>query len=126
MSKLVPYVFLAHIFGATSSPMVTAFTLRFHAEKIREEFGEKVHDIMKNYFYVNDGTGGSDDPEEYKALKEKLKEAMLRGGFNLSKWKFSHPDLMNHEGHEQGNEEKILGILWNMVMDRLTVVIGKI
>ena len=43
MDKLIPYVFLAHIFGATSSPMVTAFTLKFHAEKVREEFGEKVY-----------------------------------------------------------------------------------
>ena len=94
MRKLVPYVFLAHIFGATSSPMVTAFTLKFHAEKIRDEFGEKVYDIMRNYFYVDDGTGGSDDPKEYKEVKEKLREAMLKGGFNLSKWKFSHPELI--------------------------------
>merc|ERR1712228_1132384 len=113
----------AHIFGATSSPMVTAFTLKFHAERVKEEFGEKVYDIMKNYFYVDDGTGGSDDPGEYKDLKEKLNDAMLEGGFNLSKWKFSHPELIDHEGHVQDEEEKILGILWNMVTDRLSVVI---
>ena len=72
---------------------------------------------MRNYFYVDDGTGGSDDQDEYKVLKERLKEAMLRGGFNLSKWKFSHPELIQHENHKQEEEEKILGILWNTKTD---------
>ena len=105
--------------------MVTAFTLKFHAEKIREEFGEKVYDIMRNYFYVNNGTGGSDDPEEYRELKRKLRDAMLQGGFSLSKWKFSHPELIGNEDHTQETEEKILGIQWNMETDRLSVVIEK-
>ena len=125
MEKLIPYLFLAHIFGATSSPMVTAFVLRYHAEVIKDEFGQEIYYIIKKYFYVDDGAGGSDDKIRYKVMKEDLEKAMKKGGFSLSKWKFSHPELIEHEGHEQKEEEKILGIKWNMKEDRLSVEIDK-
>ena len=123
MDKLDPNRFMAHVFGAASSSMVTAFVLKYHANVIKEKFGEKVYEILRHYFYVDDGIGGDDEKERYRQLKRDLQEAMAEGGFTLSKWKFSHPELIGHEGHVQEEEEKILGIRWNTKEDTLSVVI---
>ena len=122
MKRLVPYVFLAHIFGSSSSPTVTAYVLRHHAAKIREVYGEEVYKII-NSFYVDDGAGGANSEEEYKKRKEQLTKAMEEGGFTLAKWKFSHPEAMGEEAHGEESREKILGVVWNMKEDTLSIAI---
>ena len=116
MDRLVEYGFLAHVFGSSASPTVTSYVLRHHAERIKGQFGNEVHEIMRK-FYVDDGAGGVNDKRLYRKLKEDLTEAMKRGGFTLSKWKFSHPELMGEEPHGEGKTEKILGVVWNMKKD---------
>ena len=52
---------------------------------------------------------------------------MEEGGFSLGKWKFSHKELrvaLGDEGEEEeSEEERILGIIWNMKQDTLSVSI---
>ena len=121
MEALKLYIFLAHIFGASSSPTVTQFVLKKHGESIREAFGDEVYQIIVRYFYVDDGSGGSNSLEACKKLCKDLKAAMEKGGFSLGKWKFSHKEigeaLGQEEEEERPEEEKILGIIWNLKED---------
>ena len=57
------YRWSAHIFGAASSPTVTAFVLRHHADQIADLFEEYVVDTIRRRFYVDDGSGGKDSPD---------------------------------------------------------------
>ena len=127
MTKLVDYVFLAYIFGSSSSPTVTSFVLKRHSDNLEGIASTKVREIISKYFYVDDGTGGDDDLEKCKALRRELEEAMALGGFSLSKWIFSHKEMSEEkeEEEEEGKEKRILGIVWNTKEDRLSVAIDE-
>ena len=120
--------FLAHIFGAGSSSVVTSFVLRHHAESVKERFCREVYETIRHKFYVDDGAGGSDDVKTGKKIKSELTEAMALGGFELTKWKSNHPELMD-EGeatdklfgeHEEGTT-KVLGVTWKPQLDVFTI-----
>ena len=125
MGKLVMYIFLAHIFGSSASPTITSYVLRKHSTLLRGIFSDKVCDIIEKYFYVDDGSGGDNTVEGCKKLCDELEEAMKLGGFTLSKWKFSHPELKGDRTVEKEGEveKKILGVVWNTDTDRLSVAI---
>ena len=128
MRKLVDYVFLAFIFGSSSSPTVTSFVLRRHSDNLEGIASEKVREIISRYFYVDDGTGGDDDLGKCKILRKELEEAMALGGFSLSKWIFSHPEMSEQEEEEdegESQEKRILGIVWKTKEDTLSVAIDE-
>ena len=113
-----------HIFGAASSPTVTAFVLRHHADEIAHLFEEYVIDTIKNRFYVDDGSGGKNSPEEYKKFVRDINDAMEMGGFALDKWKFSHPELLGLPPAKTGEEiTKFLGLQWNLKDDTLSIAV---
>ena len=124
MEELEMFLFLAFIFGSSCSPTVTSFVMKHHSKLMREKFSKEVCDIISRYFYVDDGSGGSNSLEGCKRLMRELEEAMKEGGFSLGKWKFSHQELA--EGKEQeddGKEKKILGIVWDTKTDEFKVSI---
>ena len=90
MTELELFNFIAHIFGSSASPTVTSFVLIEHAHRVRDVISVKAFEIISRFFYVDDGTSGSDKWEECKELCSELKRAMRLGGFTLAKWKFSH------------------------------------
>ena len=45
---------LVHIFGASSSPPVANFVLRYHAERIRSKYGDEIFWQIIQQFYVDD------------------------------------------------------------------------
>ena len=118
MEKVRVKAFLAHIFGSAASSCVTSFTLRHHADSLKEFFPENVVDCIRSNFYVDDGQGGDDQLEEAVKLKHNLVEAMRRGGFQLSKWKANHSSLLEPDvdGNVPEVEDvivKVLGVHWN-------------
>ena len=118
------YKFIAHIFGAASSPTVTAFVLQYHAEKVRKFFSEYVIETIKHHFYVDDGGGGANTPEGYRQFKTEMDQAMELGGFPLGKWKYSHPELLGEPTPtEEESKTKFLGIRWNLKDDTLSVAV---
>ena len=127
MRKLLEYVFMAFIFRSSSSPTVTSFVLRRHSENLEGLASDKVREIIRRYFYVDDGTGGDDDLEMCKKLCKELEEAMALGGFSLSKWIFSHRDMSeeNNQEEDEEKERRILGIVWNTKEDTLSVAIDE-
>ena len=125
MRMLAEYIFLAYIFGSSASPTVTAFVLARHAEYVRDKFGPEVVEIIKRYFYVDDTSGGSNSLEKCRRICADLEVAMAMGGFSLSKWKYSHKELVRGEEVEEEQErmQKILGIVWDLEEDTLSVAI---
>ena len=99
------YRFKAHIFGSGASSVVTSFVLRHHAERIKHNYPKNVHETIRHFFYVDDGSGGADSVEEAIALKENLKKALAEGGFTLSKWKSNEKALL--EGEEMPSTKSL-------------------
>ena len=111
MEVLKTYLMLFMVFGSSSSPSITSYILKIHGERVREKFGEEIYLIITRFFYVDDGSGGANSVEKCRKLARDLKAAMLEGGFELGKWKFSHPALRgDDEEEEQDEEASILGI----------------
>ena len=122
MKRRILIRFLAHIFGATSSPMITSYILRLHAERIKNVFGPEVYEVIKRYFYVDDGTAGANTTPAVQKLKIDLEEAMRRGGFRLAKWKSNSPQILGlPEVEEKDRYTKVLGVGWDLKEDRLFV-----
>ena len=53
-------LFLAHILGLAASSEVSSFTLQNHAESVKDEYPSNVYNMIRNLFYVDDGSGGDD------------------------------------------------------------------
>ena len=120
--------FNAHIFGSGASSLVTSFVLRYHAEKIKHLFPENVNDTIRNQFYVDDVSAGADSVDRALELKENLKTAIGMGGFDLAKWKRSHPRILEGEeipkqkiiGSDGEESTKVLKVEWRMEEDVFT------
>ena len=114
--------FLSHVFGSAASSIVTAYVLRFHAERIKPDFPPAVYDWIRNRFYVDDGTGGANTAEELIELSNGVIEAMKLGGFQLTKFKSNLPELMEGDaseavklgasGTDLDDTTKVLGVSW--------------
>ena len=83
--------FKANIFGSISSSIIAAYTLRHHAEVVKDDYSEETYEVIKENIYVDDASAVSDEEDEAVDLKEELKEALERGGFTLAKWKSNCP-----------------------------------
>ena len=88
---------LVHIFGASSSPPVANFTLRYHAHRIREKYGDEVFWQILLSFYVDDYISSFPSVEEAKEMRKKLTAALAEGGFCLTKWDSSHPEVLEDD-----------------------------
>ena len=118
------YRWAAHIFGAASSPTVTSYVLRYHADQIAHLFDEYVVDTIRRRFYVDDGSGGKNTAASYREFVQDMNSAMNSGGFELSKWKFSHPTLVGEPPVLEGEHlTKFLGLRWNLMTDSLGIAV---
>ena len=124
MTKVILIRFLAHIFGAASSSAITSYVLRYHAERIKSIFGQEVYEVIKRYFYVDDGTAGAHTEDAVKQLKKDLEEAMNIGGFKLAKWKSNSPSLLDLPSIADDERfTKVLGIGWDLLEDKIFVAV---
>ena len=126
MRKRILLRFLAHIFGATCSPTITSYILRLHAERIKHAFGPEVYEVIRQYFYVDDGTAGAQTTPAVQKLKVDLEEAMRQGGFRLAKWKSNSPEILGLPAIDEENRfTKVLGVGWDLKEDRLYVPVDE-
>ena len=88
---------LVHIFGASSSPPVANFTLKYHAQQIREKYGEDVFWQIVLSFYVDDYLSSFPSVEKAREMRQKITAALDEGGFCLTKWDSSHPEVLVDE-----------------------------
>ena len=94
LKEIIALEMLVHIFGAGSSPCVANFTLQFHAERIREKYGEFIYLEVMTRFYVDDYLSSVGSVEEAREVKSKLTEALAVGGFELTKWDSNYPEVL--------------------------------
>ena len=129
LKQAIIATFLSHVFGSGASAVVTAYTLRHHAERLRHRVTEAVYDMIRNRYYVDDGTGGANTPRELLELSAGVKAAMEEGGFELCKFKSNLPEAMEGDGSKEvklgevkGEEEstKVLGVSWIPTADVFT------
>ena len=91
------------LFGSAASSLITA------SEVIRPDFPDNVANMIRNRFYVDDGSGGADTVGDAKLLKTQLIEAMALGGFELGKWKSNFEELLDGEKQEE-EWTRVLGV----------------
>lgn len=125
-----------HLFGACSSPSCANFALRKTALDNRNDFlPEVVNCVLKN-FYVDDLLKSVENSETGKAFVEQLRELCARGGFNLTKFTSTHPEILENIPQENRSKstqnlsfedktslepvvERALGIEWTIQNDTI-------
>ena len=119
MKSAVMMSFLAHVFGSAASSIATSFVLRHHAERVKDRYPENVYDMIRRRFYVDDGSGGANTPEEMINLVSNVTAAMAEGGFELCKFKSNLPGFLGEDpnaevqlGDRSEELTKVLGVSW--------------
>ena len=82
-----------HIFGITSSPTISNYILKLHAEKVKGNISEDTFWIILLDFYVDDMLSSVDTIDDARRIKNELIDALKSGGFNLTKFKSNIPEL---------------------------------
>ena len=122
-------------FGVSASPYLAVRTLQQTAEDHGggEEYPNVTHHIT-NSFYVDDFLGGATTTQEAVDLFNNLREVLLRGGFNLCKWRSSSSDVLDsipihlQETNpikddttlQQATQSKALGLEWDSGSDTMS------
>lgn len=82
-----------HIFGASDSPSCASFALQKTANDNTADFIEAVANVLLRDFYVDDLLKSVNTLQETTQFAAELQSLLRRGGFNLTKWSRSHPQL---------------------------------
>ncbi|XP_043220101.1 uncharacterized protein LOC122380753 [Amphibalanus amphitrite] len=88
------YQMLVVIFGAKCSPCIANYILRRTLVEDKEAERQGGHPTLLANFYVDDFLRAEETPEAALATMEKVTALMSRGGFRLTKWRSSHPELL--------------------------------
>lgn len=119
------YRMTAHVFGCTSSPGCANFAVRKTAEDNSNNFSEVVVKTLLKIFYVDDVLKSVATVTEAAALVEDLIAICKKGGFRLTKWASNSKEVIDSipVSEKAGSKEveKALGVLWNTVLDVLSI-----
>ena len=123
-----------HLFGSTSSPSCTNFSLRRTALDNAGYFNhEAINTVLKN-FYVDDCLNSVKSSDAAMNLQNQLCELLQKGGFRLTKWSCNAkhvletipmtdraPSTLDHDlTADELPIERTLGVQWNMETDMFT------
>jgi len=89
------YRMTVHLFGATSSPGCSNFTLKSTANDNEKEIGSAAADFVRDDFYVDDGLKSVPSVGEAVKLIKDVKEMCKRGGFNLHKFVSNNKEVIH-------------------------------
>ena len=82
-------------FGVSASPNLAVRTLHQTADDHGEGY-PKATSHIKNSFYVDDFLGGANTIQEAISIFDDIRSILLKGGFNLCKWRTSSSEVLNH------------------------------
>ena len=128
-NKLTEFRATRHIFGNTSSPALANIGLRFAIDHAIPAFSVQVKDFVYNNFYVDDGLGCSDTPQEAINTLSETKEALKQFNIRLCKINSNSPTVLaafpstecsqNRELVHIQEElvQATLGVLWDVRND---------
>lgn len=119
-----------HIFGAVSSPSVCNFALKRCAEF--DDVSTEVASAIRSSFYVDDCLHSCNDEASAISMVHGLRDALAKGGFNLTKWASNRETVLKtipietktvkgSQTIDSQPQERVLGIGWNTEMDTLEI-----
>ena len=88
------YQMLVVIFGARCSPCIANYILRRALSEETVAGDTEVESPLFSSFYVDDFLCSEKSPEEALAIMSKVTSLLSQGGFRLTKWRSSHPELL--------------------------------
>ena len=100
-----------HVFGAKSSSGVSGFTLRYHGKKHENEISLEVAMAIQRSFYVDDFLGSFPDVETARKTRIGLTKTLKKGGFELLKWKSTHPQVLEDGVSTEDDDEDQVMVL---------------
>ena len=118
-------------FGVSSSPYLAVRAL----QQTPLEFGH-VYTLAKPHvttsFYVDDLLAGTNSPEQTFLLQQELRTLLLRGGFDLRKWRSSSPHsslleelpVKDLTDDHSSVHPKALGVEWDSLTDTMSTSIS--
>ena len=124
-------------FGVSSSPYLAVRALQQTALEFGHEYPlAKPH--MTTSFYVDDLLAGANTPEQAFLLQQELRALLLRGGFDLRKWRSSSPQVLQSLDSSLLEElpvkdltddhsflhPKALGVKWDSLTDTMSTSIS--
>ena len=133
-SEVFDYQMTRVTFGIASSPFAAVQSL----QQTTHDFGDS-YPIAKSHvmssFYIDDCLAGSDSPQEAIELYSQLRQLLLKGGFDLRKWRSSSQDVIDAidpsllepsttkmlSDNNSSQHHKTLGMIWNANSDCLHV-----
>ena len=136
-SQLKEYRMTRVTFGVSASAFVAIKFLQQTANNHGHQYPIATSHVFKS-FYVDDCLARADTPDEALELHQELRNLLLKGGFNLCKWRSSStkvmesiPNELHDPSHLKGITEenckespKALGIHWNSLDDSLYASVG--
>jgi hypothetical protein len=105
MKTLAEHEMIVHTFGAKPSPCVSTFTLRYHGRKMSGRISEEVLRAILENFYVDDFLDSYNTIAEARKVRIEITKVLASGGFPLTKWKSTHPDVLKDEGQQDEEVE---------------------
>ena len=140
LKRMIILEMIVHIFGAKSSPCVATYVLRYHGHSLKGQISEETLYAILKAFYVDDLLSSQPDVATARAVRIELQESLLKGGFELAKWKCTHcgalanaDDKAAAEAEEKMLEdpstevpvEKVLGVSYSFQADKFCIKVGK-
>ena len=117
-----PYQFTSLPFGLNCSPAVLHNVIQHH---LRNESSETLARTLLDGLYVDDLVIGAESTAELSCLKDTAQNLFSRAGMNLRKFATSEVNL-KEEWCPDLREVKILGILWNLQTDTISINVPQI
>ena len=97
---------LVHTFGAKSSPAISTFVLRYHGKSLKNKISPEVLYAILKSFYVDDFLNSYPTVDLAREVRLGLVGALESGGMELTKWKSTHPEVLEKkEGAEEVKPE---------------------
>jgi hypothetical protein len=99
MKTFAEHEMIVHTFGAKPSPCVSTFILRYHGKKMSGQLSEEVLRAILENFYVDDFLDSYNTIAKARKVRVEITEALATVGFPLTKWKSTHPDVLEDGDH---------------------------
>ena len=116
-----------HIFGATDSPTCSNYALQRTATDNENQYPNAAKAVHTS-FYMDDLLKSLPTVHEAIKLSQDLVSLLSLGGFNLTKWQSSHPEVVNALKTDTtpppSSETHVLGMKWMCSDDTLIVSRG--
>ena len=129
------YKYTHHVFGAKSSPTCANYALHQVAKDNAVNDESLVRTVQRNY-YMNDFPKSVRTPQKAIENYQKVRDVLIKGGFNLTKWITSDEEAMSQFPEAdrsmivaktfevEPQSSSTLGLNWNVDTDSLIVCRG--